>query len=207
MNAAEELNVIQLPVSDAHQTAAPSQTASPSSAPDLMNQGNLDKVRDIIFGGQMREYERRFTKLEERIQKEAADAREDSRRRFDSLENFIKQEIAALGDRLRSESQQTAQTAEEITRELRDTARSLTQKLNQLDEHTSTTHREIRQQILDQSKTLSEEIRQKQDEISSALARESRELRNDKTDRAALANLFTELALRLNNDFKIPGDE
>ncbi|MDX2031722.1 MAG: hypothetical protein SF339_13690 [Blastocatellia bacterium] len=204
MNAADERNVIQLPVSDAHPTAAPAQPAAPA---DLMNQGNLDKVRDIIFGGQMREYERRFAKLEERIQKEAADAREDSRRRFDSLENFIKQEIAALGDRLRSENQQRSQAAEEITRELRDTARSLTQKLNQLDEHASATHREIRQQILDQSKALSEEIRQKQDEITAALAREARDLRHDKTDRAALANLFTELALRLNNDFKIPGDE
>ncbi len=202
MNPAEDRNVIQLPVSDAH-----AQPAAPASGPDLMNQGNLDKIRDIIFGGQMRDYERRFAKLEERIQKEAADAREDARRRFDSLENFIRQEIAALGDRLRSENQQRAQAEEEITRELRDSARNLTQKLHQQDEQNVATHRELRQQMLDQSKSLSEEIRQKHDEIVAALARESRELRNDKTDRAALANLFTELALRLNNEFKIPGDE
>ena len=202
MNAADERNVIQLPVNDSHPTPA-----SPAPVPDLMNQGNLEKIRDILFGAHVREYDRRFARLEERIQKEAADAREDTRRRLDSLENFIKQEVAALGDRLRSENQQRTQATEEITRELRDTGRSLTQKLHQMDEQSSATHREIRQQLLDQSKTLSDEIRQKYDEIAAALAREARDLRNDKTDRAALANLFTELALRLNNEFKLPGDE
>ena len=27
-------------------------------------EGNVDKIRDILFGGQMREYERRFERLE-----------------------------------------------------------------------------------------------------------------------------------------------
>ena len=49
-------------------------------------------------------------------------------------------------------------------------------------------------------------IRRKHDEISAKLAREAEELRNDKTDRAALADLFTELALRLNNQFHLPGE-
>jgi hypothetical protein len=44
------------------------------------------------------------------------------------------------------------------------------------------------------------------DELSAKLAREAEELRNDKTDRAALADLFNELALRLNNQFRLPGE-
>ena len=39
------------------------------------------------------------------------------------------------------------------------------------------------------------------------LAREVAELSRDKTDRSALAALFSEVALRLNDEFKIPGDE
>jgi hypothetical protein len=53
---------------------------------------------------------------------------------------------------------------------------------------------------------LSDEIRRRHDELSAKLAREADELRNDKTDRAALADLFTELALRLNNQFRLPGE-
>jgi hypothetical protein len=33
------------------------------------------------------------------------------------------------------------------------------------------------------------------------------ELRDEKTDRAALASLFMEVAMRLNNEFKIPRAE
>ncbi|MGH9835658.1 MAG: hypothetical protein ACRD9Y_21775, partial [Blastocatellia bacterium] len=176
-------------------------------APDTPGVANLDKVRDILFGAQMRDYDRRFTRLEERMLKEVSDARDDTRRRFDQLENFIRQEIAALGERLRAENQQRSQATEDITRELRDTSKTINQKISQLDEQTAQTHREMRQQILDQSKSLSDEIRQKTEELAATGAREARELRSDKADRVALSNLFTELAMRLNNEFKLPGED
>ena len=34
------------------------------------NEGNVDQIRDILFGGQMRDYERRFEELEERMKRE-----------------------------------------------------------------------------------------------------------------------------------------
>lgn len=198
MNAAEEFNVIQLPVNDSRQS---------QSAPDSPGIANLDKVRDILFGAQMRDYDRRFTRLEERMLKEVSDARDDTRRRFDQLENFIRQEIAALGERLRAENQQRSEATEDITRELRDTSKALNQKISQLDEQTAQMSREMRQQILDQSKSLSDEIRQKTEELAATGAREARELRSDKADRVALSNLFTELAMRLNNEFKLPSED
>ena len=36
------------------------------------------------------------------------------------------------------------------------------------------------------------------------LARETKELRFEKTDRSALASLLTEMAMRLNDEFKLP---
>jgi hypothetical protein len=42
--------------------------------------------------------------------------------------------------------------------------------------------------------------------MSAMLAREVAELGTAKTDRASLAGLFTEVALRLNNEVKIPGE-
>ena len=38
---------------------------------------DIDKVRDILFGNQMREVERRFARLEERLIKETIDLKED----------------------------------------------------------------------------------------------------------------------------------
>ncbi len=68
MNAAEERNVIPMPTpvpAAEHQTQA-------APTPEALGTGNLEKVRDILFGAQMRDYDRRFARLEERLVKEAA---------------------------------------------------------------------------------------------------------------------------------------
>lgn len=187
-------------------TAAAPQTAD-LGAGDLAGGGNIDKIRDILFGVQMRDYEKRFIRLEERLLKEAADLREETKRRFDALETYIKQENESLNERIVSEQGARTDSVEEISRNIKDTARGIDKKTAQMDEQSAKNVRDIRQQLLDQSKTLSDEIRKKYDELLATLERESAELRAEKTDRTALAALFTEAALRLNNEFKIPGGE
>ncbi len=168
--------------------------------------GNIDKIRDILFGGQMRDYERRFTRLEERLMKESTDLRDDTRRRFDALEAFIKHELEELGERLQTEQRTRDESVQDVARGLKDTGQGLERKLKQFDEQTTRNQRDLRQQLLDQAKSLSEELRQKRDELTALIEREVAALSNDKTDRAALAALFSEVALRLTNEFKIPGD-
>jgi hypothetical protein len=165
---------------------------------------NLEKIRDILFGAQVHDFEKRFARLEERLLKETSDARAETRKRFESLETFIKKEIEALGDRLKAEQEERSEAVKELTRETRDSARNLDKRIAQLDELTSKNQRELRQQVLDQSKALTEEIRVRNRETTTALSREIAELRMKKTDRAALAGLLTDLAVRLTNDLKAP---
>jgi chromosome segregation ATPase len=167
--------------------------------------GNVDKIREILFGGQMRDYDKRFSRLEERLLKESTELREDSRKRFEALEMFVNKEFAALATRLQSEQQSREGSVQTVSRELQEAIRSLDDKLTQFYNQSTETQHDLRQQLLDQSKNLNEEIRRKYDDVSATLAREFAELNNDKADRASLSGLFTELALRLNNDFKIPG--
>ena len=110
--------------------------------------------------------------------------------------------MESLSERIKTEQAERTESGKEISRELREAARSLEKKLAQLDDVTSKSQRELRQQILDQSKALTEEIRSRIRETATALTREIKELRSDKTDRAALAGVFTEAAMRLSNDFK-----
>lgn len=49
--------------------------------PDVTNPARLDKVRDILFGNQARDVERRFTRLEERLVKDTADVKGEVRKR------------------------------------------------------------------------------------------------------------------------------
>ena len=45
------------------------------STGDLGAGGNLDKVRDLLFGAQMRDMEKHFARLEERFQKDLIELR------------------------------------------------------------------------------------------------------------------------------------
>ena len=64
--------------------------------------------------------------------------------------------------------------------------------------------RDLRQHVLEEAKRLTEEMEQKHKALSTALEKEGQELRGSLTDRLALADLFTEVALRLKNEFKVP---
>lgn len=174
---------------------------------ELASGGNIDKIRDILFGVQMRDYEKRFARLEERLIKEASELRDDTRKRFDALELYVRQEFESLNGRLAAEQSARGDAVEALSLGLTDTARAFEKKTAQMDEQTAKSQSELRQQLLDQSKSLNDSIRQKYEELTAALQREASDLRTDKTDRSALAALFTEVAMRLNNDFKIPGAE
>ena len=185
---------------EAHE-AIKSQTGNKPSAE------SLDKVRDILFGSQSREFEKRFARLEERLAKEAADLREDLKKRFDALEGYVKKEVDSLIGKLKAEHEQRTESAKEISRELKDASRAFEKRTGQLDEQLTANARGLREQILNQSKTISDEMRQKHEAMTAALERATAQLREEKTDRAALASLFMELAMRLNNEFKIPSAE
>ena len=167
--------------------------------------GNVDKIRDILFGSQMRDYESRFASLEEALLKETSDIRETSRRRIDQLENYLKAEFEALQNRLKSEREERADMGSQQSRELKEASESLSRRLRDFDDRGAAVERDLRAQLLQQSKEFNDQLRARHDEIGTLLEKRFQELRHGKTDRASLATLFTEVALRLNDEFEIPG--
>lgn len=157
---------------------------------------SIDKVRDILFGTQLREFDRRFARLEERMLKETSDLKEDLRSRLDALELYARKENESLTDQIKSEHEGRV----EVTK-------ALERRTSTLDEQLSKAQRELRQQMLEQHQRLSDDIRKRVEDLLAALARESRELRNDKADRTTLAALFNELAMRLTSDLAAAGAE
>jgi len=184
--------------------------------------GNIEKVRDILFGSQMRDYEKRFARMEERLAKEIANLREETGKRFDAIESYAKREVESLSDRLSTEQnerteslkreaeslserlkvEQTerAEVLKELSKELKEANRLLEKRIAQLDDLLGKTSRELRQQLLDQSKELSDVIRLKYEDAMAGLERVGRELRLDKVDRSKLSELLMGMALQLTDD-------
>jgi len=170
------------------------------SGSEPVDGGNMDKIRDILFGQQSRDIEKRIARLEERLAKEVTDLRDEYRRRFDALELYARKELEALTDRVSVEQAERTAAVDSVNRGLSDVVRSLERQIGQLDVQVAKGQRDLREQNLEQSKGLAEDIRKTSENLSGALGRAIEALRHEKADRAAVSTLLTEMALRLSGD-------
>src|SRR5438105_15695084 len=123
--------------------------------------GKVDRIRDILFGSQMRDYDGRFQRLDERLTREAVEARAEVQKRIEGLENFLKGEVQSLTNRLNAEQAERGGAIEKLARDLGETARALEWKIKNLDDRTAVEIHMLREQLLEQSKALSAEIKEK----------------------------------------------
>ncbi len=166
---------------------------------------NVERIRDILFGSQMRDYDGRFQRLEEKLGHEAAALRGDLQHRLEALEGFMRGEFESMSNRLRAENTERNQALGKLAHDLSETARGLELKLSNLDNQAAQDIRDLRQQLLDQSKTLSAEIAEKHQQMKTGLEQEAQQIRGAMTGREALAEMLSEVSLRLKNEFKVPG--
>jgi hypothetical protein len=169
-------------------------------APAEEGAGNLDKVRDILFGSQMRDLDRRFAKVEERLSSEAADLHDELRRRLAALEQFVRAETEALVQRIKAEHDERAESVAGVSRDLLAAVAASDRRASALDDQLARAQRELRQQILDVHQQLADELRDRMNGLLARLNREADDLRTAKADRVTLAALFTEVAMRLTQE-------
>jgi hypothetical protein len=173
----------------------------PSSLPDETPE-NLDKVRDILFGGQMRAVESRLARVEERLLHEQKAMRAGLEKQMASLEAYAKKELAALEERHKAEQAKRGDDLKAVAGDVKDGFKSLDKRLAKLDDATSTADAELRTQLLEHSKVVSAQIKTLADELTRAV----KELRAEKTDTASLIEVFSEMAVRLSDDLQASSD-
>ena len=161
---------------------------------------SVDKIRDILFGSQIKNYESRFSRLEDALARETAEIKDTMRRRLDSLEAFFKSETESLAARLKTERDEREEVLNNISRELKASSAQLSKKILDLDNKAAQDRSAARQELMAESRKLLDEIRQRNDSLSALLETRVQELRNAKTDRSALAALFVEMAVRLKDE-------
>lgn len=177
--------------------------ASPSrSAPmnDASPDRNVDQIRDILFGGQMRDYERRFLELSQRLESESQRLHNDLDQRLGQLEKRVDDHFDKLGKQLRQEIADRSAGIDDLETRMQQGQRTLRGELQgglqalegdlaAKDERQREGLAELRQLLLTRT-----------GELQQALARADHDLRADKVGRTDLAGMLTELALRLNGE-------
>ena len=169
--------------------------ASAAPAPEPIE--SLDKVRDILFGAQSRDFENRFAFLEEKLLQETSRAKEDAHKRFESLEAQLKQQVQQLTEKIKSENAERAASVKSLTGEIKQLTQALDKKIDLLGSESNKEQEDIREQLMEQSSSLSDDIKRRCDDINAKFNVEVGELENDKLNRSDIAGLFNDMAQKL----------
>ncbi len=158
---------------------------------------SLDKVRDILFGQNMRTYEERLALLERRVQDEVQQLRDNADAKFQHLESLFRKELDALGQLVKAERDERNTDVQGLQKEMQGAAEVFERRLGELDSQMKQSGDGLSNQLRDQTEALKADLQQTSSEITTRLDHEVTELRAAKPDTAALATLFAELADRL----------
>lgn len=154
-------------------------------APNGSVNGNLDelsKIRDILFGSQSQIFEARLTHLEQRLTEESATLRRIFDERLNQIDLLLRQEVQNLRQTL--EAEKAARLEAQALME-----RSVQTKLVALKDTTE-------QAFTEYGAKLADEVRQRIQDVA-RLQQSDEVLNYAKMDRAALANLLTEMATKI----------
>ena len=161
---------------------------------------SVNKIRDLLFGNQMQDYDQRFAKLEARLLARLKDIESEAARNLGAFESNTKKQVDSLAGQLRDEKEQRADSDKDIERVLRDQNQALEKRIRAVSDQVSQLDREMSDRLTRETQSLREEIKQKNTDIRQALENMFAELSNVKTDRTLLASLFVEVAKCLNQD-------
>lgn len=174
------------------------------AAAPAVPEGHVDQIRDILFGGQMRDYERRFLELEERIRREADKLRTDLLKRMENLETLAREQHEQLQQQLQRADRDRREGDDALDGRLQSQGKSLKSDLLALEHKQEQDVQNLRERLHRSGNEAAEALRLRAEELLAELERVGAQLRDDKVARQELAGFFSEMALRLNREFDLP---
>jgi predicted transcriptional regulator len=162
---------------------------------------SVDKIRDILFGNQMQDYDKRFAIMEERFTQKIRELESELNRSISSLDNSIKKQLDSIANQFREEKDLRTDGDKELGRNMREQTQALEKRLSQLSDQMARVERDFTDRLNKESQNLFEEIKRKNDDTRQTMEKLFSELGSAKTDRKLLANLLVEVAKCLNQDF------
>ncbi|MGB5736360.1 MAG: hypothetical protein WBM40_18150, partial [Thiohalocapsa sp.] len=166
--------------------------------------GTMAQLRQLLFGTQMREYDERFEQLLERQSEELGRLRDEQRAHLGKLDTFVRGELDRLAGELRGEREERVtaihQLGERVELAARDLSRDLGARLDALELALGDEGKCREAQVSAQSAELGEALEDRCRGLELSFKQAVDGLRDSKTNRDELAELFTELASRLHTE-------
>ncbi|WP_341730986.1 hypothetical protein [Microcoleus sp. EPA2] len=166
--------------------------------------GNIDQIRDIIFGAQLREYDNRFDKIDS----ELSMMQQDMQARIEQIKTVLSGEMRAAVDsfekKIKSITLNTQEESADLRQQIDRVNRKFSSSIEALDEAIDNQTTSIRDELSQTRERLSEETRTLKTQVFEELDRRFSMLREVKVSRDDMAEILFELGMRLKGTEFVP---
>ena len=166
--------------------------------------GNIDQIRDIIFGPQLRESNSRIAQIESDL----SSLQQELRDRTDQVKMALSTELRAAVDSLEKKLRSVNLTAQEESLDLRQqldrASKKFSNSVEALDQTVDKQTNSLRDELVETRTKLQEDVRTLREHIFEELERRFSTLRDAKVSRDDMAEVLFELGIRLKGTEVIP---
>jgi hypothetical protein len=172
-------------------------TSNQQKAAETDIDDNVDKIREILFGTAMRDYETRIVKLEKQLSARIEKASADFDKQLERLNAQTKREIDKVSERLKDERKARLDDGKSGARDLKKLTQNVESRFGEVEERLDIEAEELRNGLHERGEQLTALISETRDNLEAALDSETRELTDSKVGRDDLAELLTGLAAQI----------
>ena len=167
--------------------------------------GNIDLIRDIIFGPKLQEYDSRLDKLEAHLSSLEKEIRERTDRAKADCLAELRVSVDSLEEKIKSLGLTTQKDTVDIRQLIERTYSNFTSNLEALDKTVISQTNSIRRELSETRDKLQEDTENLKTEIFGELEKRFSMLKDAKVSRNDMADVLFELGLRLKKAEFAPG--
>ena len=166
--------------------------------------GNIDQIRDIIFGAQLREYDNRFDKIES----EVSMLQQDIQDRVEQLKTVFSTELRttvdSLDKKIKTLTVNTQEDAADFRQQLDRLNRKFSGNIDSLNSDLEKQTNALRDELGQTRDSLQDDVRGLRAQVLEELERRFSMLKDVKVSRYDMAEILFELGMRLKGSEFVP---
>ena len=173
--------------------------------------GNIDQIRDLLFGHKIREYEQRFEQCEQSLHKVAREIsvfETETRDRLDQLQDSLTAELRSAVDSLDKKltylSMRTHEQTHQLQKELQSTAQKSSQSLESLNKTLTEQTNFLKNDLIQTRDKLEQDMKSIQEQVFATIQEELFSLKDSKVSRVDLADILFQLCVKIKDNEFVP---
>jgi hypothetical protein len=159
--------------------------------------GNIDLIRDIIFGSKLQEYDTRIDKLESNLSLLEKDTRDRLEQVKTECLAELRESVASLEEKINSLSMTSQKDNADLRQMVNGTYKSFSSSLESIDKTVVSQTTSIRKELSETKEKLQEDTRNLKAQIFDELERRFSMLSDAKVSRNDMAEIMFEVGLKL----------